>query len=111
MFRDGIGPLLRTVEHAQNTDGVVVDPVSDDVGSALDDQFARTFDAARATRLRKLLQGCGCVCDAFINQNRGAGVLSVDVVVNSVAVRLCVVGPLQIHPAVPVLLSKEAARR
>ncbi len=48
-----LGPLLGTVQHAQNPHGVASDAISGDVGRAVNNQFPRSFDPAWSAALRE----------------------------------------------------------
>jgi hypothetical protein len=82
------------MQDAKYPDCICLYPVGDDVRGSLDNQFASAFYATGATYLRKSYQARDGIPDALIDEDGSARTIRIDVVVNFVAVRLCVRGPL-----------------
>ena len=59
------GPLPSAVQRAQDANRVPIDAVGGNVGSMLNDEFARTFDAAQAATFRRPRQPLDLPCLRF----------------------------------------------
>jgi hypothetical protein len=70
---------LRTVQDTQNAHNIIGDRVCQDIGRARYDKFSRFSDTTWPATVRKRDQSTGCCGNPFVDTDRCAWIVSLDV--------------------------------
>src|ERR1017187_9554424 len=92
-----LGPTTSTLKDTQNANRLTSNAICDDVGRALNYEFARPFDSAGATAFRELRQALDLRSNAVIYGNSRSWAVLFDVVEDCVTIGLRENGPFQPH--------------
>lgn len=100
---------MGTVQDAENPDRVRHYDISCDIGRAYNDELARACHAAGAAAFRKVEKQARRRGDPFVDSDRCAWVLSLDMGEDAVAISECEGGPDELHDLASAL--RRAAER
>jgi hypothetical protein len=92
-----LGPPAGAVEDTQDAHCAAADAIGNDIGRALNHEFARPFDSASATALWELRQTLDLRSNAVIHRDSGSWAILFDVVEDCVAIGLRENGSFQTH--------------
>src|SRR3954452_23614075 len=106
-----VGPHLLALEHTQDANGIAVDQVRRNIRCTRNDQLARPSDTPRPTAIRKVEEAPRGSGNLFVDMNRSARILGLDIAENAVAIGQRETRPDEFHRSCSGAFRSAAARR